>query len=108
MFAHVLRDETGLAARVFLDERGDLPLSCSRAEQLARHLEQWRARHGEERTLPPADFVQQRWHEVEGGDYRNYVSDLLLKEEVPHRTDFAKAIRESLQRLRQGQPRPTR
>ncbi len=108
MFAHVLKDTSGSAARVFLDERGELSLSCEEAERLAQELAEWHEENRDERPLAPAIFVQQKWHEPVDDRYRNYVSELLVNEEVPDRTDFTKAIRESLQRLRQGQRRGPR
>jgi DNA primase len=108
MFAHILKDASGTAARVFLDERGDLNLSCREAARLGEELESWRQEAEREPSLTPAAFVQRTWHEPADDRYRNYVSDLLVKEEVPDRTDFSKAIRESLERLRQGQRQGSR
>ena len=103
LFAHILRDATGVAARIFLDQRQGLPLSRPESERLAGEIEAWRATTAGDPELSPATFVQERWHDTGAEGYRNYVSDLLVKEGVPEQTDFETAISQSLQRLRQGQ-----
>jgi DNA primase len=101
LFAHVLRDVSGLAARAFLAERGDLSLATAAGEKLADELAAWAADQGELAT-DPAAFVQGRWHGENEADYRAYVTDVLAKEGIPDQTDFERAVHESLQRLRQG------
>jgi DNA primase len=103
LFAHVLRDGSGLAARTFLADRDGLPLSHAAAERLARELEAWQAEQGSDAS-DPAAFVRQRWYGDDDGDdtYRAYVTDVLAKEDVPDETDFARAVKESLERLRLG------
>ena len=92
---------SGLAAGSFLAERGDLRLATSAGENLAAELAAWQDEQGP-RGSDPAAFVQSRWHGENDADYRAYVTDVLAKEGVPDKTDFERAVQESLQRLRQG------
>ncbi|MFO7653832.1 MAG: DNA primase [Candidatus Krumholzibacteriia bacterium] len=101
LFAHVLRDGSGLAARTFLAERGDLPLSGEAAERLAAELAAWHGQEGDQ-DRTPADFVQRSWYGDGDEDYRSYVTDVIAKEGVPDQTDFVRAVRDSLARLRLG------
>jgi DNA primase len=103
LFAHVLRDESGRAAELLLEERAEGGFATAEANLLHQELTTWgetRAAGGGE---SPAQYVQNRWHE-RGELYRRYVSDLLTKEVIPRQTDFAKVVRECLHRLA-GDPR---
>jgi DNA primase len=103
LFAHVLRDESGRAAELLLEECADGGFATAEANLLHQELTAW----GEARVAgggeSPAQYVQNRWH---GRDesYRRYVSDLLTKEVIPRQADFAKVVRECLHRLA-GDPR---
>jgi hypothetical protein len=101
LFAHLLRDVSGQAAREFLAQRGDLSLSTPVAERLAGELQAWQddsGPHGRD----PAAFIQRHWHGEGDESYRAFVTDVLAKEGIPDQTDFARVIKESLQRLRSG------
>jgi hypothetical protein len=99
MLAHVLRDGSGLAAEVLLEEGTEDLLTAPAARALWSEVVGWREARDGGRPSTPARFVQERWHQKDGS-YRQYVSDLLTKEVVPDHTDFARVIRDCLQRLR--------
>ena len=103
MLAHVLKDESGQAARTFLAERADLKLRTATAGELAAELEAWAATGDSGPRVPPKEFVLGRWNTVGGSEYRGFVSRLLEKEENPDQTDFVKVIRDCLGRLRRSQ-----
>ena len=100
MFSHILMDDSGEAARVFLTEKGDLELRHPAAVTLGGELETWSAEAEAGRS--PREFVLERWNLVGDGAYRSLVSQLINKEDFPDRTDFAKVVRDCLDRLRQG------
>lgn len=97
----VLTDDAGEGARVFLAERGDLPLRQEEARLLADELEAWAARQKDGSRITPREFVLERWNTAGDGAYRAYVSRLLAKEERPHDTDIGRVIKDCLERLRQ-------
>ena len=97
LLVHVLLDRSGEAARVFLDERGDLPLTLPEAGVLAAELAAWGAAGG---RVPPREFVEERWNTAGGGTYRGFVSQLINKDDVPADTDFVKVVRDNLETLK--------
>jgi DNA primase len=101
LFAHILRDASGLAARTFLAERGALAFSSAAAERLAAELAAWAEATGST-GRDPARYVEEHWYGDDDVAYRSYVTDVLTKEGIPDQTDFERAIRESLERLRLG------
>ena len=100
MFSHILMDDSGEAARVYLAERGDLAIADPAARTLDGELEVWAAEAAPGRS--PREFVQERWNQVGDETYRPLVSQLINKEDFPDRTEFAKVVRDCLDRLRQG------
>ena len=100
MLSHVLMDDSGEAARVFLAERGELELSRTEAWTLVDEISAWAAESGAGRS--PRDFVQDRWNSVADRGYRDYVSQLTSKEDRPDSTDFIKVIKDCLGTLRQA------
>jgi len=102
MFSHILMDDSGEAARVFLAERGDLLLQQSAAETLCGELEKWAAEAGPGQS--PREFVLDRWNLIGDTAYRSLVSQLIDKEGRPDRTDFTKVVRDCLGRLTQSRP----
>jgi DNA primase len=103
MLAHVLKDDSGQAAKVFLAERGSLQLINPAAGLLVTELEAWLEMENSGTRVPPGEFVQGRWNVAGDGDYRGFVSQLLEKEENPDRTDFVKVIRDCLGSLQRKQ-----
>ena len=59
------------------------------------------------REMPPAQFVKDHWHD-KGDRYREYVSDLLMMEVVPQKTDFQRVIQDCLIRLQTDHQRRQR
>ncbi|MFO7610795.1 MAG: DNA primase [Candidatus Krumholzibacteriia bacterium] len=96
----ILGDDTGEGARVFLADRGDLPLRQTEARLLAQELEAWAARQKEGSRITPRELVLERWNTAGDGTYRAYVSRLLAREDRPHDTDIGRVIRDCLDRLR--------
>jgi len=95
LLAHVLRDTSGQAVRLLLEEAGDLPWSHPAAERLLAELQAWAAQGAGQ---DPATHVQSRWHAHDGA-YRAYIIDLLDKD-IPEGGETERAVRESLERLR--------
>jgi len=104
MLSHILMDDSGGAARVFLAERGELELSKPEARVLADQISAWAADHSAGRSV--RDFVLDRWNSAGDSGYRGYVSQLISKEDRPESTDFIKVIKDCLGRLGQDS-RPT-
>jgi DNA primase len=104
MLSHILMDDSGEAARVFMAERGDLELRRPEARILAEEIFAWAADQGCGRSL--RDFVLDRWNAAGDSGYRGFVSQLISKEDRPDSTDFIKVIKDCLDRLGQA-PRPT-
>jgi len=100
LFSHILMDDTGEAARVFLTERGDLAIHLPAARTLVAELEAWAAEAGPGRS--PRDFVLERWNQTGDGAYRSLVSQLIDKEDFPDSTEFTRVVSDCLRRLRQG------
>jgi DNA primase len=100
MLSHILMDDSGEAARVFVAERGDLELRRSEARILADEVTAWAAGEGAGRSL--RDFVLERWNVTGDNQYRGYVSQLISKEDRPDSTDFIKVIKDCLDRLGQA------
>lgn len=100
MLSHILMDDSGEAARVFLAERGELELSRPEARFLVDELSAW----AEERSAgrPPRDFVLGRWNSSGDKTYRDFVSQLINKEDRPDSTDYIKVIKECLGTLRRN------
>jgi DNA primase len=99
LLAHVLRDPTGEAARLMLELISAESFSTPEAEALRQELALW-WKDPAGPDLPPAQFVQDRWHQ-KGGSFQKYVSDLLTQEIVPEKTDFTRVVRDCLGRLQQ-------
>ncbi len=102
LFAHVLKDDTGQAARAFAAERAGLELRTEGARQLASELEAWAASNESRSGVSPLKFVEDRWNSVGDRDYRGFVSRLLEKEEIPDQTDFVQVMRDCLATLQRG------
>jgi DNA primase len=96
MLSHILMDDSGEAARVFLAERGDLELRRPEARILAEEIAAWAA---EEQGRSLRSFVLERWNVSGDKGYRGYVSQLISKEDRPESTDFIKVIKDCLERL---------
>ncbi len=93
MFSHILMDDSGQAARIFLTERGDLTLRRPEAALLAAELAAWQRHEG---GLSPREFVVDRWNTAGDGIYRGFVSQLISKEDHPESTDFIRVVRDCL------------
>ncbi len=99
MLSHILMDDSGEAARVFLADRGGLELSRPEARILAEEISAWGA--ADLAGGSPRDFVLDRWNAAGDSGYRGYVSQLINKEDRPESTDFIKVIKDCLGRLAQ-------
>jgi DNA primase len=95
LLAHVLRDETGTAARLLLEDGHDLQWSTADATTLASELAAWRDQAPDQ---SPDRYIVQRWHD-HPASYRALVTDL-LEREVPAGGETERAVREAMQRLR--------
>ena len=95
MFSHVLRDTTGQAARLLLDEARDVEWSHPAVAVLVAELDAWKQ---EDPAGSPRSFVEQRWH-TQDGSYRAYITDL-FERDIPEGGETERAVRESLERLR--------
>ncbi len=104
LLAHALRDGSGAAAGVLVAEAEEPSFSSPEANLLHQELTRWQAALADGERKSPADFVQERWHDM-GASYRTFVSDLLTNEAVPDQTDFARVIRDCLSRLREDRQR---
>ena len=102
MLAHVLKDDSGQAAHVFLAERNGLALQTAGAGELVAELKVWAETGNSGARVPPSEFIVERWNTAGGSEYRGFVSQLLEKEENPDQTDFVKVIRDCLTRLRRS------
>jgi DNA primase len=102
MLSHLLWDDSGTAARTFLDCRDDLILVLDGAETLAGELGEWAAESRKGPGVPPREFILARWNTVGDSGYRAFVSRLLEREDRPQTTDFAQVIKDCLGRLKQG------
>ncbi|MCP4574298.1 MAG: DNA primase [bacterium] len=99
LFLHVLRDDTGGAARAFLAGCGDLEFAGETSRLLADEVAAWaKATDGGQRILP-RDFVEQRWNQQGDAGYRNFVSRLLNEEDCPTHTDFVQVVNDLIRRL---------
>ena len=96
LLAHVLQDKTGAAVRLLLDLGADLTWSTGPSAILVEELGVWSQEGG---RMPPRDFIEQRWH-VQDAAYRKHVTDLLARD-IPPDGETERAVRESLQRLRE-------
>lgn len=103
LFAHVLKDDTGAAARTFIEERAGLEMRSAGARVLASELETWRNSPEAQSGVPPREYVEGRWNSAGDREYRGWVSRLLEKEDIPDRTDFVQVTRDCLNALRRGQ-----
>jgi DNA primase len=99
MLSHILMDDSGEAARVFMADRGGLELRRPEARILADEVSAWVTEGGAGRSL--RDFVLDRWNSAGDKGYRGYVSQLISKEDRPESTDFIKVIKDCLDRLGQ-------
>jgi hypothetical protein len=96
MFAHALRDESGVAAREVADA-GELPGLEPAAATLAAEFRAW--------ALQPAgtpdvrEWVMARWNGVGDSGYRGYVSRLLDREDIPTHGDHVRVVTDCLARL---------
>ncbi|MCB1185244.1 hypothetical protein KDM41_17630 [bacterium] len=107
MLAHIMQDDSGEAARIFLAERGDLAMHQAPAAVLADELAAWRDAGSH---ASPRRYVEDRWNLAGDGAYRGFVSRLINREDRPANTDFTKVVRDCLGRLRADfdRRRPTR
>jgi len=96
MLSHILMDDSGQAARIFLTERGDLTLRRPEAGLLAAELAAWQQHEG---GMSPREFVVDRWNTAGDGIYRGFVSQLISKEDHPESTDFNRVVRDCLDKL---------
>jgi len=99
MLSHILMDDSGEAARVFLAERGELEFSRPEARILVDEISAWKAEGSAGHT--PRGFVLDRWNSTGDSAYRGYISQLISKEDRPESTDFIKVIKDCLGRLGQ-------
>ncbi len=97
MLSHILMDDSGAAARIFLNERGDLSLRKPEVRILADELAAWQQQNA---GTSPREFVVERWNTAGDGVYRGFVSQLISKEDHPQSTDFIRVVRDCLGRLR--------
>jgi DNA primase len=99
MLSHILMDDSGEAARVFMADSGGLELRRPEARILADEISAWVTEGGTGRSL--RDFVLDRWNSAGDKGYRGYVSQLISKEDRPESTDYIKVIKDCLARLGQ-------
>ena len=96
LLSHILMDDSGQAARIFLAERDDLQLARPEAAILAAELVVWQEQGA---GSSPRDFVIDRWNTAGDGIYRGFVSQLISKEDHPVSTDFTRVVQDCLGRL---------
>jgi DNA primase len=98
LLVHVMQDDGGAAARLFLElyEPGDLVLA--HADELYRDLADWAAGDGRGTSPSPAVYVQSLWHERSDG-YRRLASAILADAEGASPIDHSMIVRECHQRL---------
>ena len=96
MLSHILMDDSGQAARIFVAERGDLKLEHPAASILASELEAWQSQGA---GSSPREFVVERWNTTGDGTYRGFVSQLISKEDHPVSTDSIRVVQDCLGRL---------
>ena len=101
LMAHILMDESGGAAEVFLAERGNLELDTPQARLLGEEFAAWQQARGDGAVSSPREFVLDRWNTAGDQDYRSYVSQLVEQREHPVGTDFRRVARDCLARLQQ-------
>jgi DNA primase len=99
MLSHVLMDDSGEAARVFVTERGERQLHSPEARILAEEITAWVKGEGTAGTVK--DYVLERWNFSGDKNYRGYVNSLISKEDYPDSTDYIKVIKDCLERLGQ-------
>ena len=99
MLSHILMDDSGEAARVFLADRGPLEMASPEARILVDEIVAWGAGGPGRRSVK--EFVLERWNAAGDSAYRGYVSRLISKEDRPDSTDFIKVIKDCLGRLGQ-------
>jgi len=99
MLSHILMDDSGEAARVYLADRGELEFSRPEARILADEISAWKADGGAGHS--PREFVLDRWNSSGDSAYRGFISQLISKEDRPESTDFIKVIKDCLDRLGQ-------
>ncbi len=102
MFSHILMDDSGEAARIFLTERGDLDLHRPEVGVLADELVVWQEQGG---VVSPREFAVDRWNIAGDGVYRGFVSQLISKEDRPQSTEFARVVRDCLDKLKKDSDR---
>ncbi len=100
LLAHVMCDDTGVAARLLLEEGADLDWSTGDAATVVSELEAWRDASSDHSSSiqSPQDFIAQRWHAQEAS-FRAFVTDL-AEREIPAGGETERAVREAMQRLR--------
>ncbi len=96
MLSHILMDDSGQAARIFVAERGELVLEHPEAKVLASELVLWQDQGA---GTSPREFVVERWNTAGDGTYRGFVSQLISKEDHPLSTDFTRVVQDCLGRL---------
>lgn len=102
LFRHILADDSGKSAILFVNEAGDLPFWSDGTSLLAGELAAWAASAAGPDALNPREFVLERWNEQGDASYRALISNLLHGVDLPKKTDFAQVITDCLGRLRQG------
>ncbi len=102
LFWHILVDDSGKAALLFAQQRGDLPFFLDGASLLADEFSAWAATPAGPDTPTPREFVLERWNQWGDEAYRAFISQLLDRGDLPANIDFAQVITDCLGRLRQG------
>ena len=98
LLVHVLQDDRGGAARLFLELYRLEDLLIPHADELYRDLTDWVAGSASGTAAKPAVYVQSLWHERPEG-YRRLVSAILADAEGASSTDHEIIVRECHQRL---------
>jgi len=101
MFFCVLNDGTGMAARHFLANHQGLKFSPV-GLILTSELGHWAESIAEGRSIEPMAFVQERWNTAGDAEYRNFVSQLVNREDRPEPKDFLIVIDDCLIRLKRS------
>jgi len=101
LFYCVMSDGTGPAARHFLAHHQGHEFSQV-GRVLTEELCQWAACVAGGRQVEPMVFVQERWNSAGDKEYRNFVSQLVNREDRPAPKDFLTVIDDCLARLKRS------
>ena len=96
LLAHVLRDETGQAARTLLELAGGYQWASMEARTLVADLRDWQASHADG---GPIGWLLAHWR-GRPDPYRRFVHRFRSDETVPLTADFPRVIRDCFRRLR--------